>query len=124
MITPSDAEHANRIACDVEDLRAFRSLPLLDRIREADKWARETPHEIGRQIKRKIMTTHLCAIHPDVDSVHAWGCPDCVAELRRERNRLRDVIKQCLVTLEPQQSQAIPSVMAIRDCVAALRRVS
>lgn len=54
MIKPSDAEHANRIACDCDDLRAFRSLSLLARIREADKWARETPHEVGREIKRKM----------------------------------------------------------------------
>lgn len=27
----------------------------------------------------------LCATHPDVDYRHAWGCPDCVRELR-ERN--------------------------------------
>lgn len=24
----------------------------------------------------------LCQIHPNVDYRHAWGCPDCVVELR------------------------------------------
>jgi hypothetical protein len=29
-----------------------------------------------------------CATHPGAES-HGWGCPDCVAELRRENGQLR-----------------------------------
>lgn len=29
-----------------------------------------------------------CKTHPDVDGTRMWGCPDCLAELRRERNAL------------------------------------
>lgn len=29
-----------------------------------------------------------CAEHPDVDGATMWGCPDCLAELRRERDQV------------------------------------
>lgn len=28
---------------------------------------------------------HPCALHPDVNAKTMWGCPDCLAELRREK---------------------------------------
>lgn len=28
---------------------------------------------------------HLCQHHPDVDYRHAWGCPDCLRELRHQK---------------------------------------
>ena len=30
------------------------------------------------------MSRSLCKLHPDVDYKTAWGCPDCLAELRNE----------------------------------------
>ena len=26
----------------------------------------------------------LCSIHPAVDYKHAWGCPDCIVEMRAQ----------------------------------------
>ena len=31
-----------------------------------------------------------CDVHPDVNGERMWGCPDCVAELRRHVSALRD----------------------------------
>lgn len=33
------------------------------------------------------MSRQLCPYHPDVDYQHAWGCPDCVRELRAKLAR-------------------------------------
>lgn len=34
----------------------------------------------------------LCQLHPNVDYKHAWGCPECVAELRKQATQLRETL--------------------------------
>jgi hypothetical protein len=34
------------------------------------------------------MSRQLCKHHPDVDYKIAWGCPDCIVELRKQSNKL------------------------------------
>ena len=38
------------------------------------------------------MSRSLCKLHPDVDYKTAWGCPDCLAELRNDVRKLGKLI--------------------------------
>lgn len=39
----------------------------------------------------------LCQTHPNVDCKHAWGCPECVRELRERNDKLREALKLVLL---------------------------
>lgn len=38
------------------------------------------------------MSRQLCKSHPDVDYKTAWGCPDCLAELRCQNKKMREML--------------------------------
>jgi hypothetical protein len=38
------------------------------------------------------MVRPLCQTHPDLNYKTAWGCPECVRELRAENANLRDAL--------------------------------
>lgn len=38
------------------------------------------------------MSRQLCKTHPDVDYKTAWGCPDCVRELRYENKKMKEIL--------------------------------
>jgi hypothetical protein len=40
------------------------------------------------------MVRPLCQTHPDVNYKTAWGCPECVRELRAENANLRDALER------------------------------
>ena len=42
-------------------------------------------------VKDSALRRTLCQTHPDVDYTTAWGCPECVREMRAEIARLRTV---------------------------------
>lgn len=39
----------------------------------------------------------LCQTHPGVDYKHAWGCPECVRELRDRNAKLTEALKLVLL---------------------------
>lgn len=41
-----------------------------------------------------IPSRHLCGTHPNVDYKTAWGCPDCVRELRQENAKLKREVER------------------------------
>lgn len=38
----------------------------------------------------------VCKTHPDVNANLMWGCPDCLAELRRENEKLREALGEAI----------------------------
>lgn len=38
------------------------------------------------------MSRQLCKTHPNVDYRKAWGCPDCLAELRYENKKMKEIL--------------------------------
>lgn len=38
------------------------------------------------------MSRQLCKLHPGVDYKKAWGCPDCLAELRFQNKKMNETL--------------------------------
>lgn len=36
----------------------------------------------------------LCNIHPDIDYMHHWGCPECLKDLRKHQSALIELIRE------------------------------
>lgn len=50
----------------------------------------------------------LCATHPEVNYKTAWGCPDCVKELREDVRRLRDAGEEALRQCDESHADPCP----------------
>lgn len=53
-----------------------------------------------------------CKTHGKIGGKHAWGCPECVVELRRENLRARDVVEAARAAkrlLECSESGVMPT---------------
>ena len=59
-----------------------------------EQLAAMTAERDGARIRR------LCKHHPGVDYRHAWGCPDCLKELRAENAKLADALDTACNLLE------------------------
>ena len=56
-------------------------------------------HDFSRQLeaaRHPQREWRVCASHPSVDPQNQWGCPGCVAELRRENAELREAAKEIM----------------------------
>jgi len=52
-------------------------------------------------LKDKKVNRILCQSHPNIDYKTAWGCPDCVKDLRGQVNMLREALVRahCCATI-------------------------
>lgn len=53
------------------------------------------------------MSRQLCPHHPDVDYRHAWGCPDCVRELRAKLDAAERVAAEMRKALTDARSWVV-----------------
>jgi len=65
------------------------------------------------------MSRQLCNLHPNVDYKTAWGCPDCLVELRAELAHIDHVIEMTKFT-EPEGS-TLGRVVSVCDGLVKLR---
>lgn len=60
-----------------------------------------------------------CATHGDIDGARQWGCPDCVAQMRREIAALREALRSIANNTCCDRCQE--AALVARAALAALR---
>lgn len=63
-----------------------------------------------------------CAMHPDVNPQTMWGCPDCIVELRAERNTLAAALKHALDFLKALEQWDDPDIRPFMERAEQLLR--
>ncbi len=81
---------------------------------EADEAVSEM-HDPSRSVEGSGYR-RLCPQHPDVDHRRNWGCPECLRELREERDALLLACKLALACLQDHGAEAEwPTMTRIRE---------
>lgn len=65
-----------------------------DEIRDAAVWLC-----VSLEAGSTAQARQLCSVHPKVDYRTAWGCPDCIVELRAHKDALVEVCKAAALVL-------------------------
>lgn len=59
----------------------------------------ETIEDLRRQLAQRKGWQH-CQTHGEINADHAWGCPDCLAELRIEQGALAHVWRAFIAAVQ------------------------
>lgn len=61
-----------------------------------------TLHDVNLRELEQARAWRKCKTHGDINGATQWGCPDCVAQLRRELEQAKDYLGRLLLAHYPQ----------------------